>query len=131
MKKGMGCPNCSHRIDSTKIVPIDSSLTQGVVKEEEQKRLVAKELIQKASKMSEESRGQLDPDIWEQLYLSVDLPTNVPKHGMSSLTTIPREVAQHFRATSGLSKVHERSDATRNSTRCTCQATWIATQLLV
>lgn len=102
------CPSCRKDVSRKGLVHINPSLSSNLEKAETRKRAKAKTAIQKAAKMLEESNGQLDPDMWLQLFLSIDLPTKVSLRGDNRLPAIPKEVIAFFRAASGFHQVHNR-----------------------
>jgi hypothetical protein len=65
------------------------------------KRTQARALVQQASAMLDESRGQLAPHLWEALYLAIDLPPDVDRSAHGSFTAIPCNVLAHFRQATG------------------------------
>lgn len=113
------CPTCRKDLafdntDTSKIFPVDPCLSQNEERLEVKKRTRAKQIIKKAAAMLENSNGQLDPEMWLQLYLSIDLPRHVLQRGDPHLSAIPREVIQHFRAATGMDKVHCKPQAVPN-----------------
>jgi SNF2 family DNA or RNA helicase len=124
------CPTCRKSLDvADGVIAVDPNLSSEL-DDMKQKRLEAKQIIQQASKMLETSNGQLEAAMWEQLYLSIDLPTDVSTAGEPRLTAIPREVLQHLRAATGMEthcKSHEippngLNGETRNSLSSKIQA---------
>jgi len=85
-----------------KLIQVDPALTRDDEVLDDKLRQEAKEFIKKASAMLELSNGQLEPQMWEKLFLSIDLPANVNRRGEARFTAIPSEVVQHFRAATGM-----------------------------
>jgi len=92
------CPTCRKPLGiAREVTVVDPNLT-GELENLDEKRIRAKRIIQAASKLLETSNGQLEAAMWEQLYLSIDLPVGVSRAGEPRLTAIPLEVLQHLRS---------------------------------
>jgi SNF2 family DNA or RNA helicase len=69
----------------------------------------AKRIVHEASRMLEESNGQLDPSMWEQLYNSIDVPDGVDDSRDIRVSALPRHFLAHLRNATGLPVHAERS----------------------
>jgi len=57
----------------------------------------AKLLVQEAAVMLKENFGQLDPHLWDALYLAIDLPVHISKELHPACTAIPGLLLGHLR----------------------------------
>ena len=105
------CPTCRKELEKSALVVVDPSLCTNAEQIEAKQRWGAKNLIQKAAKMLDESNGQLDQDMWLQLFLSIDPPTHVSPRGDPRVSAIPREVISFLRAATGFERVHNNAAA--------------------
>jgi hypothetical protein len=97
-QSNMCCPSCRRAIDQKRpAVLVDPEKTSDRFALEE-RRERAKALVVKVARLLDESYGQLEPDIWEELYLSIDLPPGADCSLHSRLTAIPGEFLAHLRA---------------------------------
>jgi hypothetical protein len=95
--RGLACPNCRKHFSMTQIIRVDPAKTTDVHAEEAASRKRAKEVVLRASKMLDESDGQLDAELWGKLYLAIDLPEGANRSRHSRYTAIPGDVAAHLR----------------------------------
>ena len=79
--------------------------------EELKQRTQAKAKVIEASKVLATSDGILDADMWQSLFLSIDVPTNVDNSPHHLHTALRRDVLAHFRNACGM-----RIDAARSAT---------------
>ena len=105
------CPTCRKDIEKNTLVNVDPSLSRNLEQKEAKQRSKAKSVIQKAAKMLEESNGQLDQDMWLQLFLSIDPPSHVSQRGDPRVSAIPKEVISFFRAATCFEHVHNNPSA--------------------
>lgn len=105
------CPTCRKELEKTELVVVDPSLCTNAEQMEAKQRSGAKNLIRKAAKMLDESNGQLDQDMWLQLFLAIDPPTHVSQRGDPRVSAIPREVISFFRAATCFEQVHNNATA--------------------
>ena len=105
------CPTCRKELDTRALAVVDPSLCAYSEQREASQRSGAKSLIRKAAKMLEESNGQLDKDMWLQLFLAIDPPTHVSQRGDPRVSAIPREVISFFRAATCFAQVHNNAAA--------------------
>lgn len=98
----MQCPSCRRPIEQSRpVIMVDTEKTEDrdlLVK----RRQEAKSLVQRVAKLLDESNGQLDPQIWHQLYLSIDLPPNVDASRCSRFRAIPPDLLAHLRAATNI-----------------------------
>lgn len=93
----MCCPSCRRSIDQTQsVILIDTEKTEDRDRLKE-RRQQAKALIQKVARLLDESNGQLDSQIWEELYLSIDLPPDADSSRLSRFNAIPGGFLGHLR----------------------------------
>jgi superfamily II DNA or RNA helicase len=95
------CPSCRKTVHFGQVIQVDPTRTADQ-EAFEKRRADAKSLVQQASTMLESSNGQLDPYLWEALYLAMDLPhgANTSVHG--TFTAIPGQVLAHLRHATGM-----------------------------
>lgn len=94
----MSCPSCRRHIDQSRVVIIiDTQKTEDREKREI-RRQEAKSLVMQVARMLDESNGQLDPTIWHELYLSIDLPPGASTARHPQFNAIPGEVLAHLRS---------------------------------
>ena len=105
------CPTCRKDLEKRTLVVVDPSLCTNAEQREATQRFGAKSLIRKAAKMLDESNGQLDQDMWLQLFLAIDPPTHVSQRGDPRISAIPREVISFFRAATCFEQVHNTAAA--------------------
>jgi len=79
--------------------------------EELKQRTQAKAKVIEASKVLATSDGILDADMWQSLFLSIDVPTNVDNSPHHLHTALRRDVLAHFRAACGMRIDSPRSSA--------------------
>jgi hypothetical protein len=91
------CPSCRKQLHSDDILEVNPSKTSARESLLE-RRQAAKQVVKAAAHLLETSNGQLAPHMWEQLFLSVDIPEGVDDSVEGRLIAIPREVAAHIRA---------------------------------
>jgi hypothetical protein len=104
------CPSCRKGFDPRRdLVHIDPSKDEDWRHTARKHRERAKTLVQEASKLLAESNGQLDPDMWEQLYRSIDLPAGIDASRDGQVSAIPRDFLVHLRSCTGM-PVHCRKD---------------------
>lgn len=104
-KRGEGnhtpsCIACRKKIRRSDSVIVDPSLNDDEAKDEKRKN--ARSLVREISEKLENSNGQLEPYLWEALYLSHDVPS-ASKARNPSYTAIPGELLAHLRHATGLS----------------------------
>jgi SNF2 family DNA or RNA helicase len=102
------CPTCRKDINKSNLVYVDPSLSDVIWEEEIKQRTKAKTVIKQAAQMLEKSNGQLNPELWLQLYLSIDVPDHVSQRGDFRLSAIPKELVAFFRAATGFSEIHNK-----------------------
>jgi hypothetical protein len=112
--QSVSCPTCRKDISKTPLVVIDPSLTLKNEQENEAQRAKAKKSIAKASKKLDQSNGCLDKEMWLQLFLSIDTPTDVSQRGDPRFTAIPKEIISFFRAATCFSQVHNKPRSNPN-----------------
>ena len=106
----MCCPSCRRAIDVTRpVIIIDTEKTEDRDKLEE-RRQAAKSLVQRVGKLLDESNGQLDSQIWQELYLSIDLPPNADRSRHPRYNAIPGDLLGHLRTATGMVSVGTRQD---------------------
>lgn len=90
------CMECRKPIEPTDVVSVDPNKTsdQDTFR---QRQAEAKSILQQAAKMLDNNHGQLDPHLWEALYLSMDLPQDVNCALHNQYTAIPGRVLGHLR----------------------------------
>jgi hypothetical protein len=66
------------------------------------RRSEARRIIKKASDMISESNGELDPELWEQLYHSIEIPQNVDSSRHCKVSVLPGDFMGHLRSCTGL-----------------------------
>ena len=92
----MCCPSCRRSFDQKRpIILIDPEKTSDR-DDLEQRRKRAKTLVLKVARLLDESNGQLEPEIWEELYLSIDLPTGASCSRHPRLNAIPGDFLAHL-----------------------------------
>jgi len=105
----VACPNCRKTFSPvTDVVHVDHTR-----KDDEQRnsqREDARLKVREASKMLEESNGQLDGGMWHALFLSFDVPDGVNTRGHANFPAIPREVLAHVRKATGMDIQCSRND---------------------
>ena len=79
--------------------------------EELKQRTQAKTKVIEASKVLATSEGILDAEMWQSLFLSIDVPTNVDNSPHHLHTALRRDVLAHFRAACGMRIDSPRSSA--------------------
>jgi hypothetical protein len=95
----MCCPSCRRSFDQKRpVLLIDPEITSDR-DDLEQRRKQAKTLVLKVARLLDESNGQLEPKIWEELYLSIDLPPGADCSRHPRLNAIPGDFLAHLRAT--------------------------------
>jgi hypothetical protein len=93
----MCCPSCRRAFDQKRpVVLVDPEKTSDR-DELEERRERAKALVVKVARLLDESYGQLEPEIWEELYLSIDLPPGADCSRHSRLNAIPGDFLAHLR----------------------------------
>lgn len=93
----MNCPSCRRAIDQKHtVVLIDTEKSEDSDKLEE-RRQEAKSLVSKVAKLLEESNGQLDAQVWQELYLSIDLPPDADSSREARFNAIPGDFLAHLR----------------------------------
>lgn len=105
------CPGCRKELISGEFVFVDPRLSRDDEKTETERRSKAKITIQKASKMLEDSNGQLAPELWHQLFLAIDVPSQVSQRGDPQLSAIPKDLIAFFRAATCMVDVNNKSNA--------------------
>lgn len=108
------CPTCRKDLEPSELIHVDPSLCANAEQQEAAERSKAKNVIQKAAKMLDESNGQLNPDMWLQLFLSIDPPRHVSHRGDPRVSAIPKEVISFFRAATCFEQVHNSASALPN-----------------
>jgi hypothetical protein len=94
------CIECRKPVVQT--VTIDPMKTEDQALVEERKN-DAKILVQQAAKMLKENGdGQLEPRLWEALYLSIDLSPDVDRSRDRTFPAIPGDVLGHLRCQTGM-----------------------------
>lgn len=92
------CPSCRRAFDQKRpVVLVDPEKTSDR-DALEKRRKRAKALVVKVARLLDESFGQLEPEIWEELYLSIDLPSGADCSRHSRLNAIPGDFLAHLRA---------------------------------
>jgi hypothetical protein len=92
------CPACRQKIDMERLVYVDPTLTDQL----EDRRILAKKVVSEALAMLKASDGQLEPQLWEQLYLSFDAPGGADTRLHSSFTSLPSLFLGHIRHTTSM-----------------------------
>ena len=90
------CMTCRKEVNLRELVTVDPACTADQ-EAYERRRAKARKLVQKAASMLQDSNGQLEPDLWEALYLSFELPPNADQSLDGTLTAIPGGVMAHIR----------------------------------
>lgn len=90
------CLECRKPISQNQLVFVDPRKA-GDDERFKERQAQAKTLLQTAATMLNDNHGQLSPDLWEALYLSMDLPSNVSHAAHSVFTAIPSRVLAHLR----------------------------------
>lgn len=96
------CPNCRKAFCiQNEVIRVDPAKTT----DKEilvSKRNEAKRFVLEASRMLDESNGQLDAHMWEHLYHAIDVPPGTDTSRHYRFTAIPRDVLGHLRNATGL-----------------------------
>jgi hypothetical protein len=92
------CPCCRKELSTNDIVHIDPA--KDVDNVERSKK--AKTIVREASRMLEQSNGQLEPSMWNALYHAIDIPVDVDDSRDVRVSSIPRHFMAHLRNATGL-----------------------------
>jgi superfamily II DNA or RNA helicase len=95
------CPSCRKPVAFAEVMRVDPERTADQ-EASEKRRLDAKSLVHEASQMLEKSNGQLDPHLWEALYLAIDFPPGADKTVHGTFTAIPGQFLAHLRHATGM-----------------------------
>jgi hypothetical protein len=95
------CPSCRKPVAFAEVVRVDPTRTADQ-EASDKRRVEAKSLVQDASQMLEKSNGQLDPHLWEALYLAIDFPPGADKSVHGTFTAIPGQFLAHLRHATGM-----------------------------
>jgi SNF2 family DNA or RNA helicase len=95
------CPSCRKPVYFAEVMQVDPKRTADQ-EACEKRREEAKSLVQQASHMLETSNGQLEPHLWEALYLAIDLPLGADKAVHGTFTAIPGKFLAHLRHSTGM-----------------------------
>lgn len=90
------CIECRKPVSRDQLVFVDPRKADDQ-EQFEKRRLEAKALLQRAAEMLNKNHGQLEPYLWEALYLSMPLPAHVSRSAHNTLTAIPPHVLAHLR----------------------------------
>jgi hypothetical protein len=89
------CIECRKPVSRSQLVFVDPKKA-GDEEKFKERQVQAKSLVQTAADMLNANHGQLSPQLWEALYLSMDLPDI--SHGADIIfTAIPAQVLSHLR----------------------------------
>lgn len=98
------CPSCRKRFDVKDVAFVDSSKQNSTEANERRQR--AKDIVQNAAEMLLRSDGQLDPHMWEQLYLAIEIPLGENSIRDCRVTGIPGEFLAHLRRCTGMDVIN-------------------------
>jgi SNF2 family DNA or RNA helicase len=101
------CPCCRKELSSYDIVHIDPTKDENKVERSKK----AKNIVSEASRVLEQSNGQLEPSMWNALYHAIDVPIHVDDSRDVRVSSIPRHFMAHLRNATGL-PVHCRASET-------------------
>jgi hypothetical protein len=94
------CIECRKPVTSTIVVDPNKVEDQKAVAERKNN---AKLLVQEAAKkLRENGTGQLEPRLWEALYLNIELPSGVDRSRDRQFSAIPGEFCAHLRNATGM-----------------------------
>lgn len=95
------CIECRKEITRTQLVRVDPEKKTDE-EEKNKRRKQAKNLVQQAADMLDQNNGQLDPSLWEAIYLSIDPPVGAECSAHGTFTAIPSDVLSHLCHATGL-----------------------------
>eukprot|EP00537_Pseudo-nitzschia_pungens_P000806 CAMPEP_0172375864 /NCGR_PEP_ID=MMETSP1060-20121228/63765_1 /TAXON_ID=37318 /ORGANISM="Pseudo-nitzschia pungens, Strain cf. cingulata" /LENGTH=85 /DNA_ID=CAMNT_0013103155 /DNA_START=87 /DNA_END=341 /DNA_ORIENTATION=- len=74
----VSCIECRKPISRSQLISVDPKKVDQDHSTDRKSEAIA--LVQQAAKMLEENYGQLEPHLWEALYLVIDLPAGVDRN---------------------------------------------------
>ena len=93
------CIECRKPIIPDQLICVDPKKVDKAHLDKRKKK--ANILVQQAAKMLEENYGQLEPHLWEALYLVIDLPPGIDRNRDGYFTAIPGLFLGHLRHAMG------------------------------
>jgi hypothetical protein len=99
-REALTCVECRKQILRSQVLCVDPEKTDDQA-EFQKRQSKAKSLIQQAAEMLEANDGQLEPHLWEALYLAVDLPPAANQSAHGTFTAIPGHFLAHLRNATG------------------------------
>jgi len=97
--EALSCIECRKPISREQLIFVDPKKAD--CRHFENRKNKAAVLVQEAAKMLEENYGQLEPHLWEALYLVIDLPPEIDRNRHGRFTAIPGLFMGHLKHAMG------------------------------